>query len=530
MSDCEPESSTSPDPPDEGAQVATPASAGDAPTSVPEGSRRRRKHPVIVWSSVALVVLLVASAGFVVAARINSPLPQPAVAGRVSAWVVPGSAPVQPWPARGQAAVAIPALGYAEQSGPEAPVPIASLTKMTTALVVLRDHPVPHDSSGPTITITPDDAAQFGVDLADDQTNIPLLPGETLTELQLLEALLIRSADDAAYTLAAWDAGSQQAFVAKMNVLALSLGALHSHYADTSGFDPRSVSTAADTLRIAAAGMAIPTFASVAAMPSANVPGAGTIRNIVTAIGTDGLVGVKSGYTSQASGCMVLAAYRFVHGRSVLVLASALGESEPAPAPPPLTAPTAAVPTAAVPTAAVPTAAVPTTTTTTAAAPTNRGSQHHHDHHRPLQPARGAVPAPLHRADRRAPARHLGGGHRAGAGGHRRTDHQYREHRVGKYRKSRTGRGRQRRLAARRPRPAGGRHDGTLGEQTRRSLSRCGPVHPRAGDRDRAGAAGPAHARPRLVVEGPPQLATAHQPTRTALGVRTSKTRCSRES
>ena len=365
MSDCEPESSTSPDPPDEGAQVATPASAGDAPTSVPEGSRRRRKHPVIVWSSVALVVLLVASAGFVVAARIDSPLPRPAVAGRVSAWVVPGSAPVQPWPARGQAAVAIPALGYAEQSGPEAPVPIASLTKMTTALVVLRDHPVPPGSSGPTITITPDDAAQFGVDLADDQTNIPLLPGETLTELQLLEALLIRSADDVAYTLAAWDAGSQQAFVAKMNVLALSLGALHSHYADTSGFDPRSVSTAADTLRIAAAGMAIPTFASVAAMPSANVPGAGTIRNIVTAIGTDGLVGVKSGYTSQASGCMVLAAYRFVHGRSVLVLASALGESEPAPAPPPLTAPAAAVPTAA-----VPTAAVPTTTTTTATAPT----------------------------------------------------------------------------------------------------------------------------------------------------------------
>ena len=244
---------------------------------------------------------------------------------------------------------------------------------MTTALVVLRDHPVPPGSNGPTITITPDDAAQFGKDLSDDETNIPLLPGETLTELQLLEALLIRSADDAAYTLAAWDAGSQQAFVAKMNVLALSLGALHSHYVDTSGFDPQSVSTAADTLRIAAAGMAIPTFASVAAMPSANVPGAGTIRNVVTAIGTDGLVGVKSGYTSQASGCMVLAAYRFVHGRSVLVLASALGESEPAPAPPPPTAPTAAAPTPAAPTAAVPTAAVPATaaanTTTTTTAP-----------------------------------------------------------------------------------------------------------------------------------------------------------------
>jgi D-alanyl-D-alanine carboxypeptidase len=387
VSDCEPESSTSPDPPDHGEEVATPAAAGDPSTSagdpstsagdpsssVPEASRRGRKHPVIVWSSVALVVVLVASAGSIVAARIDSSLPQPTVAGRVSASVVPGSAPVQPWPARGQAAVAIPALGYAEQSGPETPVPIASLTKMTTAVVLLRDHPIPPGSSGPTITVTPDDAAQFGVDLSDDQTNIPLLPGETLTELQLLEALLIRSADDAAYTLAAWDAGSQQAFVEKMNVLALSLGALHSHYVDTSGFDPGSVSTAADTLRIAAAGMAIPAFASVAAMPSANVPGAGTIHNVVGAIGTDGLVGVKSGYTSEAAGCMVLAAYRFVGGRSVLVLASALGQSEPAPAPPPPTSPAPAVPTAAVPATTTTTAAPPATatanTTTTTTAP-----------------------------------------------------------------------------------------------------------------------------------------------------------------
>ena len=43
-----------------------------------------------------------------------------------------------------------------------------------------------------------------------------------------------------------------------MNALAASLGATHTHYVDASGFDPQSVSTAADCLRIAAAGMAIP--------------------------------------------------------------------------------------------------------------------------------------------------------------------------------------------------------------------------------------------------------------------------------
>ena len=328
----------------------------------PQHARRRRHRRTIVWSSVALVAVIVASAGVVAAQRIDHPLPQPTVAvGRVTASVVPGPSPTAPWPAGGQGAVSIPSLGYAEQSGPEQPVPIASLTKMTTAVVVLRDHPVPLGSSGPTITITPDEAAQFDVNLANNETNIPLQAGETLTELQLLEALLNQSADDVAYTLAVWDAGSQQAFVTKMDALAVSLGAVHSHYVDASGFDPQSVSTAADTLRIAAAGMAIPTFASVAGMPTVNLPGTGTVHNIVTEIGTDGIVGVKSGYTSQASGCMVLAGFRTIDRRSVLVLASALGQREPAPAPPPsATAPPAAAPTTPAASAA------PNTTTTTA--------------------------------------------------------------------------------------------------------------------------------------------------------------------
>lgn len=345
------EPSVAPEPP------ATSAVPADPQPLRPQHARRRRNHRIVVWSSVALLMGVVAFAGLLAAHRIDRPLAQPAVvAGRLADSVVPGSAPVPPWPAGGQGAVAIPALGYAEQSGPEQPVPIASLTKMTTAVVILRDHPVSLGSSGPTVTITPDEAAQFDVDLANDETSIPLQAGETLTELQLIEALMNQSANDVAYTLAVWDAGSQQAFVAKMNALAASLGAVHSHYVDASGFDPQSVSTAADSLRIAAAGMAIPTFASVAGMPTVNLPGVGTVHNIVTEIGTDGVVGVKSGYTSQASGCMVLAGFRSVDGRSVLVLASALGQREPAPPPPPST--TASSAAAPAPTPA------PTTTTT----------------------------------------------------------------------------------------------------------------------------------------------------------------------
>ena len=227
----------------------------------------------------------------------------------------------------------IPALGYAAQSGPETPAPVASLTKMATAVVVLRDHPIASGTSGPLVPVTPDDAAEFGVDLANDETNIPLQAGEAITEEQLLQALLVASANDAAYTLAVWDAGSESAFVARMNTLAVSLGAFHTDFVDASGFRPQSVSTASDMLRIAAAGMALPEFASLVDEPTAVVPVAGRITNVVTAIGTDGIIGVKSGYTGQAGGCMVLAVDRTIAGHTVLVLAAALAQWEPAPPP-----------------------------------------------------------------------------------------------------------------------------------------------------------------------------------------------------
>jgi D-alanyl-D-alanine carboxypeptidase (penicillin-binding protein 5/6) len=77
----------------------------------------------------------------------------------------------------------------------------------------------------------------------------------------MLEAMLTRSANDIAYSLAVWDAGTLDAFVVKMNALAASLGATDTHYVDASGYDSASVSSASDVLKVAAVGMAIPTFA-----------------------------------------------------------------------------------------------------------------------------------------------------------------------------------------------------------------------------------------------------------------------------
>jgi len=287
---------------------------------------------VLPWVLLVVALLIVGAGTAVGVSRVNSPLARPvAHAAATSAIVVPGAPPTLPWPTKGQGAVSVPAIRFAAQSGTESPVPIASLTKITTATVVLRDHPLPVGSDGPVITVTAGDVAEYESELKNDESSVTIEVGETLTERQMLQAMLTQSANDIAYSLAVWDAGSVAAFVVKMNALATSLGATNTHYVDASGFDPASVSSASDVLKVAAVAMAIPAFAQTVALTSVTLPLVGTLHNIVTEVGTNGVIGIKSGYTSAAGACMVLAADQAVRDRSVLVMVAVLGQPTPAP-------------------------------------------------------------------------------------------------------------------------------------------------------------------------------------------------------
>ncbi|HLX89593.1 MAG TPA: hypothetical protein VKR22_14205, partial [Acidimicrobiales bacterium] len=226
----------------------------------------------------------------------------------------------------GQAAVSVPATGLMLQSGPENPVPIASLTKIMTAYQVLKDHPIAPASTGPSVVMSAADAADSAADARTNATSIPVVAGQSWTERQLLDGLIVHSANDFANALARWDAGSVPAFVAKMNVEAATLGMRATHYVDPSGIDDTGTSTPMDQLRLAGVAMAIPAFAAVASQPAIIVRGQGVLANYVPAVGVDGVVGVKSGFTQAAMGCVVLAAERVVAGRQVLVLAALTGQ------------------------------------------------------------------------------------------------------------------------------------------------------------------------------------------------------------
>ena len=291
---------------------------------------RSRSRRILVWSILVVVVGVVVGAGLVARSRLQAPPPVATVAVTLaSAAPVPAATPAitLPWAPTGQSAVAIPAVGYTAQSGTEHPVPVASMTKVMTAYLILKDHPIKPGDDGPTITITPTDVANYATDTETDQANVPVQSGETLTERQMLEGMLVHSANNLAYALAVWDAGSLTAFVAKMNTAAAALGMTQSHFADASGYDPGSQSTPSDLLKLASVEMANPTFALMVSKPSVTLPMAGTVYSFTPLLpggpnGTPGVIGVKSGFTSVAGGGDILAYQASVGGKPFVVLAA----------------------------------------------------------------------------------------------------------------------------------------------------------------------------------------------------------------
>jgi D-alanyl-D-alanine carboxypeptidase (penicillin-binding protein 5/6) len=233
--------------------------------------------------------------------------------------------PSTAWPAYGQAAVQI---GQSQiQAGPnQHAAPIASVAKVMTAYVVLRDHSLQLGQDGPTITLTDADVADTDRRRGQDESVVSIAAGEQLTERQALQALLLPSANNIAAVLARWDAGSADRFVARMNAAARSLGMTHTRYTDPSGYDDATVSTAADQVRIVDRAMRLPVFASIVATPSVTLPLAGTVHNTNTLVGRNGFVGVKTGSDDAAGGCFAFRAIRWIDGKRTTITGVVLGQ------------------------------------------------------------------------------------------------------------------------------------------------------------------------------------------------------------
>jgi serine-type D-Ala-D-Ala carboxypeptidase (penicillin-binding protein 5/6) len=229
------------------------------------------------------------------------------------------------WPQQGQAALVL-ADGRPEVSPNEQPVPIASLAKVMTAYLTLERYPLSGTQDGFTITVSPAEAQAVAEEAGQRQSVVAIREGEQLTERQLLEALLIPSGNNIAQMLAVEVASSQSRFIAEMNAEARVLGMDHTVYTDPSGFDPATVSTAADQLRVFQEAMRFPVFRQIVSTASVTLPVAGTLTNYNPLI-AEGYAG-KTGSDSAAGGCLAFFTHVTLNGRALTAVGVVLGQGQ----------------------------------------------------------------------------------------------------------------------------------------------------------------------------------------------------------
>jgi D-alanyl-D-alanine carboxypeptidase (penicillin-binding protein 5/6) len=196
--------------------------------------------------------------------------------------------------------------------------PMASVAKVMTALLVLQAGELGQEIRVPKAAFVY--AWKYGGETA------ALHPGDTLTAQQLLPALLLPSGADAAYTLASAYGPGLDAFVAKMNATAVTMGMTHTHFTSPDGLpyptETATYSTPSDLLTLGLAAMKYPVFRSIVNQRFYHLP-KGPGHHQYWWDNTDGLIGsyqgalgIKTGYTDKALHCLLFEASR--NGRTLI--------------------------------------------------------------------------------------------------------------------------------------------------------------------------------------------------------------------
>ncbi|WP_353809936.1 D-alanyl-D-alanine carboxypeptidase family protein [Agromyces sp. SYSU T00194] len=292
----------------------------------PRASRRvYRRRRIVVFGGLALFLAAVTAGGLYTANALNAEVPEVAA--------VVESPPFEAAPAAeldtpDVGAYAIGVLdddGLLATSGETEPVPIASITKVVTALVVLDAKPLGADEQGPGIAYTAADVQIYWQSIAENGSTAPVVAGSTLTERQSLEAMMLPSANNYAKSLAIWAYGSEEAYLSAARAWLDAHGLDDTVVVDTSGLSPDSRSTPADLVELGRLALRHPALASIVAQESADLPAIGVVENTNRLLGTHGVDGIKTGTTDEAGACLLFSGDYEIGSRTVTLVGVALG-------------------------------------------------------------------------------------------------------------------------------------------------------------------------------------------------------------
>jgi D-alanyl-D-alanine carboxypeptidase (penicillin-binding protein 5/6) len=287
----------------------------------------RRRNPFRAGVLIPIGVMLL-----VVAAYLATTLlwPLHAVAPRIEPVAVQASAAPQAvpaWPAEGSAAVSVAGMGGAVASSGEASS-IASITKVVTALLVLDRMPLAVGESGPDYAFTAADRTRYWQYRANGESALDVPVGGTLTQYQLLEGMLVGSANNYADRLAGDLWPSDAVFSAAARSWLEAHGISGITIVDPTGIEAGNTASPEALLTLADRAMSNPIISEIVRKPSIELPGAGAVTNSNPLLTDPGVVGIKTGTLDRYN---LLTAKDLVFGEeTVRVYAAVLGQPDTA--------------------------------------------------------------------------------------------------------------------------------------------------------------------------------------------------------
>ncbi|MET2012619.1 serine hydrolase [Microbacterium chocolatum] len=257
----------------------------------------------IFW--IVVLLALAAGTGYTIWA-LSAPVPEPTIeAGAPAADPGPTAAMVRP--TEGASVIAV--RGASEYLGPEAAAegmivrtgsgeqqPIASITKLITALVVLEAHPLDGlDDPGPTLTFSEADHDLYDAYYVQGATVAGMPAGSRMSLRDALATMLIPSASNYADAVSTWAFGSSWGFREAAREWLDARGLTSTVVVDPTGLDPRNVSTPDDLMRLADIAADDAVVAHISGTPAVSFPGTGTVYTTNTLLGQSGISGLKTG-------------------------------------------------------------------------------------------------------------------------------------------------------------------------------------------------------------------------------------------
>lgn len=232
------------------------------------------------------------------------------------------------WPESGSAAIgAVGFDGILAHSENTSPKPIASITKVITSLVVLEEKPLALGETGPTITMTREDVAEYHRQISNNGSAEPVAVGVAFTQRQLLDLVLVASANNYAETMARWAFGSQDGFLTAARAWLDAHNLSGIHIVDASGRNPGNTARPADLIELGKLALANPLVSTIVSSPTAIVPYVGMVENTNELLGWNGIDGIKTGTVQRNNTNLLFASSVIVGTETIDLIGVVLGSA-----------------------------------------------------------------------------------------------------------------------------------------------------------------------------------------------------------